>query len=218
MVKKYGKNAPPTEVLVILDKSGSMWPIQDDVIGSMNAFFSKQKKLAGKCRVTLLTFDSEGQTIYESKDIRTVPELTTESYQPKGSTALLDAIGNGMLELETRIRSMETKPQVLVSILTDGMENASKEFTLDQVNALIDKVKKADWEIVFLAAGIDAIASAQVFRVGNTLGIPFSACGTVCSSSAGMRIMGDAFSIHLANFRSGSKSNFNEVLVSVKQH
>src|SRR3990167_7460886 len=125
-----------TDITFILDRSGSMIPIKQDVIGGFNSFITEQKALPGKLKVTLVQFDNVYEAVFVAKSVDQVPVLDSNSYQPRGSTALLDAIGRTINDTGARLRRMSEKDRpakVLVIIYTDGQENASNEFTKDKI-------------------------------------------------------------------------------------
>jgi Mg-chelatase subunit ChlD len=142
--------------IFILDRSGSMESCWDDTIGGFNAFLNEQKQHGGT--MTLIQFDHEYLVSYETKPIAEVEPLSRETFKPRGSTALFDAIGKA-------IKTVKTATIPLVIIFTDGHENASKEYTKAHINDLITERTKDGWEFVYLGANQDA------FAVGAGLGI-----------------------------------------------
>lgn len=155
-------------IVSILDRSGSMSSIINDSIGGYNTFIADQRTV-GNADVTLVLFDHERQTVYRNKDINTVEELTRYNYVPRGSTALLDAIGHTInwvgAELATRPET-ERPNKVVVCILTDGMENSSLEFTNQQIKDMVQhQTDVYNWGFIFLGANMDA------FDVASSLGI-----------------------------------------------
>jgi hypothetical protein len=161
-----------THIAVILDRTGSMESIRDDTIGGFNAFLSEQKQQPGKATLTLVQFDSQDpyEVIHQVKTIKEVSELTRETYVPRASTPLLDAIGRGINDLEKSVADMkeDDRPsKVVLVVITDGQENASREFRRDQILKMInEKEKLHGWQFVFLSADLDAIndALAQGFQ------------------------------------------------------
>ena len=153
-----------TELMVILDASGSMFHLIKDTIGGYNALIEEQRKLEGDINVSLITFDTSVKDIYVSKDIKEIDSLTGEEYVIGGMTALYDAIGIAINKLENKIESMnaEDRPEnVMVVITTDGEENSSKEFNKDTIKELISKKEKDGWEILFIGANIDSFGEAK---------------------------------------------------------
>lgn len=172
--KKDGRRER-TEVVCIIDRSGSMEAIRSDAIGGFNAFLAEQQALPGDCRLTLVLFDHTAETVHFGADIHQVEPLDESSYVPRGSTALLDAIRTTLettrsrirMELTAMVRKGEETPlvKVVVVILTDGEENASRYATRDEVFRMINDSRRNGWEFLFLAANQDAI------RGGASIGI-----------------------------------------------
>lgn len=160
-----------TEVIFILDESGSMSSLKDDTIGGFDSFIEKQKKEAGECKVTTVLFNNAVYKIHDAVDINEVTSLDI-SYTPMGTTALLDAIGTTIDEVGMRLANTpeEERPgKVLVVITTDGYENASKEYTQDVVKRMIQLQQDTyNWTFMFLGADIDAK------QVGGSYGINHS--------------------------------------------
>ncbi len=159
-----------TELVFILDRSGSMSGLESDTIGGYNSLLEKQKKEEGEATVTTVLFDDKYELLHDRIDIRGVSPITDRQYYVRGSTALLDAIGQTILKIANVQRS--TAPElragkVLFVITTDGYENASREFTYDKVKAMVEEERdKYGWEFLFLGANIDAIAAARQFGIG----------------------------------------------------
>ena len=156
--------AEPVQIICILDRSGSMSNLAADTIGGYNSFIEQQKTKAGTAEVTTVLFDDQYEKISDATDINAVPELTSEQYYARGTTALLDAVGRTITETLSRLESKNICPakrRVLVMIMTDGYENASKEFTKAKVKALVEATtKEYDWNYIFIGANIDAAAEA----------------------------------------------------------
>ena len=152
------------EIACIVDRSGSMQAITSDAIGGFNSFLDSQKREPGSARLTLVLFDHEYEVVHDSVDIQQVPPLNETTYQPRGTTALLDAIGRTIDDIGKRLSGTPKDRQpglVIVAILTDGMENASRDYDYDRISKLIaHQHEKYAWEFIFLAANQDAIASA----------------------------------------------------------
>ena len=153
-----------TELVFILDRSGSMAPLTDDTIGGFNAMIGKQKKEEGECLVSTVLFANDSTVIHDRMPLAEVPEMTDREYCAGGCTALLDAVGGAIRHIETihRYARPEDVPErTLFVITTDGMENASRRFTGRQVRELVEKMKKDKaWDFIFLAANIDAAEAA----------------------------------------------------------
>jgi uncharacterized protein YegL len=158
-----------TELVFILDKSGSMAGLETDTIGGFNAMLAKQKALEGDCRITTVLFDNNPELLHDRIDIQGVNPLTAEEYAVGGSTALLDAIGFTIGKIgkaQQKTAEGVRADKVLFVIITDGMENASREYSFEKVRQLIE-YRKAEfsWEFIFLGANIDAAATAESFGI-----------------------------------------------------
>lgn len=153
-----------TELVFILDKSGSMHGLEQDTIGGFNSMLQKQKELDGECRITTVLFDNRYELLHDRIDIRAVSPMTEKEYQVGGTTALLDAIGRTVQKLVSVQKNTAKEyraDRVLFVIITDGQENASQEYSSDKVKGLIQLEKeKYGWEFVFLGANIDAVETA----------------------------------------------------------
>ena len=153
-----------TEIACIVDRSGSMGSICKEAIDGFNSFLEAQKNLPGKARLTLVLFDNEYDVLCDGADIQSVKPLDKSTYVPRGTTALLDAIGRTVDDIGKRLSSTpesERPGKVIVAILTDGLENASTDYGYDQIAEIIrHQQQKYSWEFIFLAANQDAIASA----------------------------------------------------------
>lgn len=160
------------DITIVLDRSGSMGSIKSDVIGGYNSFIAEQKKtLKGMdVRIGLVQFDDIYENVYEGKKLSDVEDLTSAIYVPRGTTALLDAIGKTITSIEDRISKEKVKTDlVIVAVMTDGEENSSEEYSRDVIFSLIEGKKakkrgKAKWQFVFLGANQDAIKN------GGTMG------------------------------------------------
>lgn len=158
------------EIICVLDESGSMMSTKADAIGGYNAFLAEQRKLPGKAYMTLALFNSHGtyHNLCESLPVKDAPKLSESTYQPGGSTALLDAVGRAITEARARIArvSARQKPsKVVCCIVTDGGENDSREFTRAAVNALTAQAEKEGWEFIYLGANQNAYAEAGALGI-----------------------------------------------------
>ena len=153
-----------TELVFICDRSGSMSGLESDTIGGYNSMLNKQKQLPGTCRVTTVLFDDQYDLLHDRLDIQAVRPITENEYYVRGCTALLDAIGKTIRKIAAvqRATAPEMRAErVLFVIITDGMENASREYRADQIRAMVEEEKnKYGWEFLFLGANIDAIQTA----------------------------------------------------------
>jgi len=155
-----------THLYFLLDRSGSMSTIVDDTVGGFDSFIAEQRKQPGECRVTLAQFDDAYEEVYADRPIAEVPSLVL---QPRGTTALLDSIARLVVDAGKRLAAMpeDHRPgTVIVGIMTDGMENASREWTHAQVKQLIERQTAAfQWQFLYLGADQDAI------EVGASIGV-----------------------------------------------
>ncbi|MCD8021074.1 MAG: VWA domain-containing protein [Clostridiales bacterium] len=159
-----------TELVFILDRSGSMFGLEQDTIGGFNSLIETQKKQEGKCYVSTILFSNDSQVLHDRMNLMDVQPMTENDYKVNGCTALLDAIGDAIHHVENihkYARSEDVPENTLFVITTDGMENASRRYTADQVKRMIKKQKrKCGWEFLFLAANIDAVETAASFGIG----------------------------------------------------
>lgn len=170
---------PHSHISVILDRTGSMQPIREDVVGGFNAFLAEQQAAPDPATFTLVQFDSQDpyEVLHSHADLAQVPPLRLEQYVPRATTPLYDAIGRGILELDAALagQAAEARPQrVIFVIVTDGVENASREFNRERVRALIDARKALGWDFVFLSADLDAFADARRMGVDAASSLMFS--------------------------------------------
>ncbi len=153
-----------TDITVVLDRSGSMQIVRDDTIGGFNSFLADQKSQPGEATFTLVQFDNEYEVVHAGKKIADVPELTASTFVPRGSTALLDAIGRAINETGKRLADLpehDRPARVAFVVVTDGEENASKEFTRERVfEQITHQREKYNWQFIFLGANQDAIKAA----------------------------------------------------------
>ena len=159
-----------TEIVFILDRSGSMAGLEDDTIGGFNAMIEKQRKEAGEALVSTVLFDHETEVIHDRVDIRRIEPITRKEYYVRGSTALLDAVGGAIHHIGNvhKYAREEDRPEkTLFVITTDGMENASHKYSYARLKAMIERQKeKHGWEFLFLGANIDAAREAARFGIG----------------------------------------------------
>lgn len=154
-----------TEVVFILDRSGSMQPLTADTVGGFNSMLGKQKENEGKAYVTTVLFSETNEIVHDRMPIADVPEMTTKIYSPMGCTALYDAVGETIKHIESihkYARSEDVPDKTLFVITTDGVENASRKYSAQDVKKLISRHQEKDkWEFIFLGANIDAAAAAK---------------------------------------------------------
>lgn len=191
----------PTDITIILDRSGSMQTTADDAIGGFNAFIAEQKKQPGEAVLTLVQFDDRVQVDYKAEPLPFVKDLDHTTFVPRGSTALVDAMGSTINELAARIKAIpkEDRPNVIVVIITDGGENASREYKMQDVNALITKLTKKGYQFTFIGANQDAI------KTGTSYGVSALNSMSYASNSEGTRALFSSVSKNVSAFRAGSK-------------
>ena len=167
-MKKEKKNNT-TELVFIIDRSGSMAGLEEDTVGGFNAMIEKQKKKDGLCLVTTVFFDNESEIIHDRIRLEDVPEMADE-YYVIGCTALLDAVGKTIEHIgniHKYARPEDVPANTIFIITTDGMENASHKFTKDKVKKMIERQKKKyGWEFIFIGANIDAVNVAAGIGIG----------------------------------------------------
>ena len=159
-----------TELVFILDRSGSMAGLETDTIGGFNAMLAKQRKEPGEAFVSTVLFDNETEVIHDRAPLDQVKDLTQEQYYVRGCTALLDAVGGAIRHIgnvHRYARKEDVPEKTLFIITTDGMENASHRYTYPQVRRMIQEKQKHGWEFLFLGANIDAAAEASRFGIGQ---------------------------------------------------
>lgn len=159
-----------TELVFILDKSGSMQGLEADTVGGYNSMLEKQKKEPGSANVTTVLFSSDISLLHDRVPIEEVRALTDREYRVGGMTALLDAIGdtvNRMAAVQKALTEDQKAGKVIVVIITDGYENSSREYSYDKVKGLLERLKaERDWEFLFLGANMDAVKEARRFGIG----------------------------------------------------
>ena len=160
-----------TEIVFILDKSGSMAGLESDTIGGFNAMIDKQRKLAGDTWVSTVLFDNEFTVLHDRVKLDRIPKMLERDYTPGGCTALLDAIGGAIHHIgniHKYARPEDVPAKTLFVITTDGMENASHRYDYEKVRKMIEAQKERGWEFLFLGANIDAAAEAKRFGIDES--------------------------------------------------
>ena len=158
-----------TEIVFILDRSGSMAGLEDDTVGGFNAMVEKQKKEPGEALLSAVLFSDDSRVLYDRTDIRKVEPMTDRQYRVGGCTALLDAIGGAVRHIANvhKYAREEDRPgKTIFVITTDGMENASRAYSYDEVRRMVKhEQEKYGWEFLFLGANLDAISAARSFGI-----------------------------------------------------
>lgn len=186
-----------TEILVITDRSGSMGPLANDVIGGYNQFLTEQAALPGEARVTFTQFDNQYELLYQGKPVKDAPRLSHATYKPRGSTALYDALGRTLNEQGARISAEKWAELVVVCVITDGQENASREFSLETIQRMTKHAEDHGWKFVYLAANQSA------FQATQHLGMAQAVSMTYAANSAGTAAAYDTMSATLRSMRAG---------------
>ncbi len=191
------KNA--TELVFILDRSGSMQGLEADTIGGFNAMLEKQRRLPGEVIVSTVLFDSTCEVLHDRVDVRRVRPMTERDYSVRGCTALLDAIGGAIHHIGSvhkYARAEDVPEHTMFVITTDGMENASRQYTSQRVKQMIERQKaRYGWEFLFLGANIDAVETARHFGICEDRAVNY------CADSAGTRLNYDVLSDTIRDFR-----------------
>lgn len=194
-------NKDRTELVFILDKSGSMSGLESDTIGGFNGLLRQQQEEPGDCRITTALFDTRCQLLHDRIDIGAVSALTDQDYRTGGGTALLDAVGLIIDKIGSAQQHTATQyraQKVLVVIVTDGMENASRRYSLAQVRHMIERQQsKYGWEFLFLGANIDAV------EVADGIGIRPDRAQNFHADSQGVDLNFAVMSRAVRNYRGG---------------
>ena len=170
-----------TELVFILDRSGSMSGLEADTIGGFNSMIAQQKREAGEALVSTVLFANDSTVIHDRLPLSEVPPLTEKEYFTCGCTALLDAIGYGMekmVNIQRHLPEDERAEKVIFVITTDGLENASKRFSYEKIRRMIEREKEQyGWEFLFLGANIDAIETARHFGISEDRAVNYHSDG-----------------------------------------
>lgn len=185
-----------TEIVFILDRSGSMSGLEKDTIGGFNSMMAKQRLDPAQTLVSTVLFDNEIEVIHDRIPLERVPELTEKEYYVRGCTALLDAVGGAIHHIgnvHKYARREDVPEKTLFVITTDGMENASRRYTYDKVHSMIRRQQeKYGWEFLFLGANIDAAAEARRFGIGEDHAVKY--CCDAAGTALNYEAIGDAVS------------------------
>jgi len=202
-----------TEIVFILDRSGSMSGLEKDTIGGYNSMLERQKKEEGEAIISTVLFDDKTEVLHNRKDLYKVKAITDKDYYVRGCTALLDAVGGAIQHIgnvQKNTPADERPEKTMFIITTDGMENASREYTYQKVKKMVEeKKKKYHWEFIFLGANIDAVEVAGRFGVSKNRAVRYECdsagtrlnfevmsrmvgCARKCSSAVEMEEMMDS--------------------------
>lgn len=177
-----------THITLILDRSGSMSDIRDDIIGGVNAFITDQRATEHPITATLVQFDGQDpfEVIAENVTLDKIPTLTSAIYQPRGNTPLLDAIGLGIRSLTNHLDGLKAKAKpadIVFVIVTDGQENSSKEFSRGHITDLIKAKEAAGWKFIFLSSDLSAVREARDLDIPSFRSAQFDKSNTRASFS-----------------------------------
>ena len=165
-----------TEIVFILDRSGSMSGLEADTIGGFNAMLEKQRREPGVVLISTILFDNTSEVIHDRLPLDQIPRMTEKEYYVRGCTALLDAVGGAVHHISNihkYARKEDIPEKTLFVITTDGMENASHRYTYEQVHRMIDAKKELGWDFLFLGANIDAAKEAARFGIDQDFAVDF---------------------------------------------
>jgi von Willebrand factor type A domain len=196
-----------TRIAIVLDRSGSMESCKESTVSGFNEFIRTQQELPGQAMVKLVQFDDRYETVFDM-NLKSCPELNQNTFVPRGSTALLDAQGRTIVELGRELAAMPEKDRpsrVIVVTITDGLENASRQFNIEQIGAMIREQRdKYSWDFVFLGANQDAIKTAAAMAV------PMQSAMTYATSKAGVAATMAAVSHYVGAYRAGAAPMFSK--------
>jgi len=187
----------PTEIVLILDRSGSMASVVRETIDGANEFIGKQKAEPGEASLTLVLFDDQYEVLY-TKPIADCEPIDDKTFVPRGMTALLDAVGK---TVNTMLSEKKVPEKAIFCIITDGQENASKEYNGEQIKKLVAECeKKHGWQFIYLGANVDAFAEAQ------KIGIPQARAANIAADGIGTRAAYAASGQMVSSYRGGGRS------------
>lgn len=199
-----------TDITIILDRSGSMESVKTDTIGGFNSFLSEQQKVEGEASISLVQFDDQYEVVYLDKDINSADKLTEATFQPRGMTALYDAVGRTINSVGQRLADLpenERPDKIVFVILTDGFENSSKEFSAAKIGEMIKHQRDIyKWEFMFIGANQDAVLSAQEIGISANAALTYAAnaegtqeaFGSIARNVASYRMSSSPASLHFS--------------------
>lgn len=192
-----------TELVFILDRSGSMSGLESDTIGGFNAMITKQKKGDGEAYVSTILFDNVSEVLYDRVPLKEIPKMTAKDYTVRGCTALIDAIGGAIKHIRNihkYVRPEDVPAHTMFIITTDGQENASHRFSSDEVKKMIEHQKaEYGWEFLFIGANIDAVETAAKFGIDRNRAVNYTA------DSEGTQLLYETLSAPICAMRADKK-------------
>ena len=159
-----------TELVFILDRSGSMSGLESDTIGGYNSFLEKQKEEDGSCLVSTVLFNQHSKVIHDRVDLVKIEKMDRKDYLASGTTALIDAMGDAIHHIKNvhkYIRKEDVPANTIFVIITDGLENASHKYSSDDVKKMVEQQKEKGWEFLFLGANIDSVETARTYGIAE---------------------------------------------------
>ncbi len=190
-----------TELVFILDRSGSMAGLESDTIGGFNSMIEKQKKLDGECYVSTVLFDEESEVLHDRLTLSAVPKMTDNDYTVRGCTALIDAIGSAIHHISNihkYARPEDVPEHTMFVITTDGQENASHRYSSEEVKKMIARQKEKGWEFLFIGANIDAVETAARYGIDKDKAVNYHA------DKKGTKILYDSVATAVCNVRASA--------------
>ena len=192
-----------TELVFLIDRSGSMSGLEKDTVGGFNSMIEKQKKQDGKCFVSTVLFDHETEVLHDRLPLDRIGKMTENEYFTRGSTALLDALGGAIRHIgniHKYARNEDVPEHTMFIITTDGMENSSHQYTAERIKAMIERQKSEyGWEFLFIGANIDAVTTAAKYGISEDRAVNYNA------DAAGTQIVYEAIEATVGAVRSGKK-------------
>lgn len=201
-MKENKTNNNLTELVFIIDRSGSMYGLEKDTIGGFNSLIEKQRKEDGECCVSVVLFDDVSEVLYDRVKLENVREMTADDYSVRGCTALIDALGGAIHHIgniHKYARNEDVPEHTVFVIITDGMENASRMYSSDRVkNAVKRQKEKHGWEFLFIGANIDAVETAANYGIGADRAVNYN------SDSKGTSILYETVSCAVEQIRANA--------------
>lgn len=202
-----------TELVVVIDRSGSMEPVANDAIGGFNTFLKAQKEAPGEAKITVVQFNTQLEFYAANVDVKNVQPLDTKTYSPEGGTALYDAVGLAIDETGKRLAAIQENDRpskVIFAILTDGEENSSKKYVGSEVKKMIERQRDVyKWDFVFLAAGEGA------FKEAEHIGMQMSKTMRFANTGANQSASYDTLAFYASNSRSMKSADYEKFSASV---